>query len=545
VLRRPVLFAIASALVTAPSSAHAQCIARTGDGVAAGASLVSVGAAGDDNLRTAQDLGRCSTTGALIRSSASLTPDLRGTSALRWRLLTPSVQLTHNSDLPLSLNDGPQWTGRGLTSTVTAGIRAEFGPWAMAFSPQLIHEQNRPFTVIPSTTPGRSSFASPWHGGIESADLPLRFGDEPITSLQPGESWIELRGSHVALGASTDEQWWGPGIRNALLLSNNAPGIPEVYLRSRRPWVTRLGSVDFRWLLGALTESPFFDSTSTNDLRSFSAAAVTLRVAFDTGLTVGVARSVYAPVGSTGALSSHLFDVFRRWNQIPDTAGPVPEHPNDQLLSLFGRWVFPASGLETYAEWTKLFAPGLRELLVAPQLHQGYTLGLQWVNALTATHAFRLQGEATMLEQTPPAFKATTPIFYTSRFVPQGYTQRGQLIGAAIGPGASSQFIGADYLTRQWWGGVFVGRTRTEDEAMYLQPNGGLARHDVTIYSGFRGGIATQRLDWSVEASVGRRLNYLFQTDAFNPGDVPPLNAIDVQNVMLKFTVAPHTYSAP
>jgi hypothetical protein len=543
VLRRHVIFAIVSVLGAAPSLAHAQCAPSVYDSSASRASFVSVGSVADDRLRLAQDIGKCSTAASLIRSSASLTPDLRGTSRLRWTLLVPSIEATYNFDLPLSLNDGPQWAGRGLTTTVTAGARAAFGPFAMAFAPQLVHEQNRPFTVIPSTTPGRSPFASPWHGRIESADLPLRFGDQPITSLQPGESWIELRGDLLALGASTDEQWWGPGIRNALVLSNNAPGIPEVYVRTRRPLATRIGDVDFRWLLGGLTESPFFDYDRSDDRRSFSAAAVTLRTAFDTGLTVGLARSVYASVPSTGAITAHTFDVFRRWNQVPDTAGPVPAHPSDQLLSFFGRWVFPESGFETYVEWTKLFAPGLRELLVAPQLHQGYTLGLQWVNALSEGHAFRLQSEATMLEQTPPALKATTPIFYTSRFVPQGYTQRGQLIGAAIGPGASSQFIGADSLTRAWWAGAFVGRTRTEDEVMYLQPNGGPARHDVTIYSGLRGGVSTRRIDWSAELTVGRRLNYLFQNDGYNPGEV--VNAIDVQNVTLVLTMAPRTYSVP
>ena len=183
--------------------------------------------------------------------------------------------------------------------------------------------------------------------------------------------------------------------------------------------------MEFRWLLGGLSESLFFDTLGSDNLRSLSAVAATLRTAFDTGLTVGVARSVYAPVGSVGSIPSHLFDVIGRWNQSPDTIRDRPSHPSDQLLSLFGRWVFPSSGFEVYAEWAKLFPPGLREMLVAPQSHQGYTVGLQWLKPLSSVTALRVQAEATTLEQTPPSDRALVPSFYTSRFVPQGYTERG------------------------------------------------------------------------------------------------------------------------
>jgi hypothetical protein len=197
------------------------------------------------------------------------------------------------------------------------------------------------------------------------------------------------------------------------------------------------------------------------------------------------------------------------------------------------------AGIEIYGEWAKLFAPGIRELLVSPDAHQGFTVGLQWEAPVAQRGALRLQAEATTLDQNPPTPGATTPIFYTSRFSRQGYTQRGQIIGAAIGPGGSSQWLAFDFLGRVVRFGGFVGRIRVEDEVMYQQPDAALSHHDVTIYSGVRGGARLPRADVSGELFVGRRYNYLFQNDSFVPGAVPPANAIDVQNVTLRFRVTP------
>jgi hypothetical protein len=526
----PALFALLSVV---SASAGAQCP----DSSARGGGIVSVGTERDSRARDVQDIGRCSTNGLLIRSARSLTPSLPGGGSIRWSVVSPSLDATYNSRLPFSLNDGAQWAGKGLTSTIRTGLRLESNSFSFSLAPQFIYEQNDVFTILPGTTPGRSTFSSPWHGETESADLPLRFGNQSNRILDLGDSWLEYHRGALAVGAATDEQWWGPGIRNALVMSNNAAGIPRLYLGTHHPIATRLGDVEFKWMVGGLTESLYFDTVSTNNIRSLSAAVVTLRTAFDTGLTVGLARSVYAPATSASNVLAHAFDVLALWNQTPDTIGRVPAHPSDQILSLFGRWVFPESGVEVYTEWAKLFAPDLREMLVAPQLHQGFTLGLQWVNPLANNRAFRLQGEATMLEQTPAAIRATTPLFYTSRFVPQGYTQRGQVIGAAIGPGGSSQFLAGDYLARGWRLGLELGRIRWEDESYYRSPNGvGFSAHDVSIFAGLRGGTTMYGTDIDVEAITQKRLNYLFQSAV---GGYLEDRAFDVNNLTLKVAIAP------
>jgi len=514
---------------------HAQCIAP----VSAPFDIVTVGSPTDERFRDDQLRGRCPTAGALIRSASSLSRTIELPGDVRFVGVVPRIENTFNSELPFSLNDGPQWAGRGWTTTLSGGVRLETDQVSVGFMPQVVYTQNRPFFVFQSRVPGRNVFASPWHGAIESADLPLRFGDRPIAQLFPGDSWVEARVGDVGMGASTENLWWGPGLRNGLLMSNNAAGIPQVYLRTRKPIKTPVGDIETRVLLGILTESRFFDDSSSNNYRAISAAVATLRVPFDTGLTLGVARSVYGTIDWAGDAIPHIVDFAVRWNQVKDTLSPAPKDATDQLLSFFGRWISPVAGIEIYGEWAKLFVPGIRELLVSPDAHQGFTVGLQWEAPAVARGALRLQAEVTTLEQSPPTPGATTPIFYTSRFSRQGYTQRGQIIGATIGPGASSQWLAFDFLGRVWRYGAFVGRTRVEDEVLYQQVDGRLSHHDVTVYSGVRGGARLPRADISGELFVGRRYNYLFQTDSYNVGDVPPANAIDVQNVTLRFRVTP------
>jgi len=457
----------------------------------------------------------------------------------------PTVRYSWNSDLPYGGNDGALWAGRGANLSVTAG--AEFrrvhkdGVLAVVVAPELDYSQNLPFTVFPGRQPGRSVFSSPWHTGQSSADLPLRFGDLPVRALGLGQSSVTFTGNRVAFGASAANEWWGPAQRNTLLLSNNAMGVPRLFARTSRPIRTRAGDFEGRAFIGALTESPFFDQDKGNDIRSLSGLLVTFRPAIDSGLTIGLSRLVMARASSKFGVIQHALDVVLHYEPIQPvgdtTESGHSRQRTDQLFSLFARWVFPTSGFETYVEWSRMeFPRSIREYLEVPQSTQGYTIGLQYAQPHRRESYFRLQGEVTYLEQTQVLPNRPPPDYYTGRAVPQGFTQRGQILGAAIGPGASTQFIGMDWMARSWQAGAFVGRTRTENDALYRLLSPTPVQHDVTIYSGVRGGVRLPWTDVSSELTVGRRLDYLFQNEGVFG---IPVNADDIQNVTLSVTLSP------
>ena len=462
-----------------------------------------------------------------------------------WQPISPTLRVVWNSQLPTEGGDASLWAGRGANALLSGGASytRHVGDrlLVLRLEPELTYSQNRAFAIIPGSQAGRSAFNSPWHTGQLSADLPLRFGDLPIRSIGLGQSSLTLTVDRVAVGASASNEWWGPAIRNTLLLSNHAAGIPRLFVRTARPLHTRFGDFEGRAFVGALTESPYFDFDPSNDTRALSGLLVTFRPSPDTGLTLGLARLVTTRLQSHASLPLHVLDVVTRFEPISRPTDPTSTDSStqgsDQLFSLFARWVFPASGFETYGEWARMELPrSLRALFVAPQNTGGYTLGVQWADPQPRAGRLRVQGEVSYLEQTQSVPGQLSPDFYTGRAVVQGFTQRGQIIGASIGPGSSTQFLAADWLAQRWQFGAFAGRTRTENDAMYRQIGARATMHDVTIFSGVRGSGRLSWADVSGELTVGRRYNYLFQNE-FYLGS--PIVATDVQNVTLAIVMSP------
>lgn len=459
------------------------------------------------------------------------------------------TRLAWNSAIPYSLNDGAMWAGKGWNVSLSGGIgtrqRVRRADLKLVIAPSLNYSQNRSFPVMAATSPGRSPYSAPFHGTDvyprASIDLPIRFGDRHLLWLDPGRTSLRVTIGKVTTGITAENEWWGPGIRSTLIMSNNAPGIPRLFVGTSHFQPSRIGLWDAKLMAGTLTESRFFDYDAGNDYRALSGARVRLRPAFDTTLTLGFARVVYSPSSSpfTGPIE-HVLDVVRKWDNILPTA-VTPEgtvlQSTDQIMSWFARWIFPPSGFEVYGEWARMDLPKTgTELLVAGHHTGGYVLGFQWAQPRRNHSYLRLQSEVTYLEQSLVFPDRPPPDFYTGTRSPQGYTNRGQVIGAATGPGSSSQWIALDWFARKWQGGVFVGRIRWDNDALYRQSAATFLRHDVTMLSGLRGGLRTPFTDFSSELTIARRYNYLFQNGFANPGGY---RTVDINNVTLTLSATP------
>jgi hypothetical protein len=214
--------------------------------------------------------------------------------------------------------------------------------------------------------------------------------------------------------------------------------------------------------------------------------------------------------------------------------------PSEQITSLFARWIFPDDHAEIYAEWARHRLPlSIRDFLAQPNHTQGYTLGFQWARTLRQERRLRIQSEFTYLEQSATFRLRPTGSYYTSLEVPQGYTHRGRVVGASIGPGASSQWLAADLLDPGSSSvGVFVGRIRWNNDAYYTRttpwPELG---HDVTVLGGIRGRAGWRGMGISSEYTAGKRHNFLYQNWA-KSWERSAVDAVDVFNHTLRFTVS-------
>lgn len=508
--------------------------------------LATVGSALEEQLRDAQLRGDAPAAGFLVRSPSSLTPHRPGAGVA---LILPQADFAWNSRIPTSANDGAMWAGRGASAVVMAGAELRAGAVRLVVAPELVWAENRAFDeLLPRqwTAEQRADFLPPWQTAQHSADIPYRFGDGGWAKLRPGQSSLTVRAGGLAAGAATENQWWGPGVRNAVVMTDNAPGIPHLFARTARPLRTRLGSIDARWMVGTLAGSGYADSTAGAGRRSLNTAALVFHPGAAPNLAVGVARAVYArEAGFAGALG-HSADVLTRWGGAGDT---LRSEPFEQITSLMARWVFPRDGAEVYAEWARHRLPGsLGDLLEAPEHTQGYILGAQWLRPVRAGE-IRLQAEAAGLEKS--ATFASRPIgsYYASAAVPQGYTHEGQVIGAGIGPGASSQWLAADWLHRGGRVGAFVGRVRNANDAYYdnpatarirnrgkLIPQSTVHGHDVTVLGGLRGRLPLRALHVEAEWTAGKRYNYMFQSYAVDWNNRE--DAVDVLNHTLRLGIS-------
>ncbi len=517
--------------------------------------LVTPGSFADDSARLKSITSATPLPYPLLRSASSLLPRLPGASDSGGMvLIPPDLYVIFNSALPYSLNDGALWAGRGFSYRVRAGVRAEAGPLRIVFAPEVYGTGNQSFEmpssrVVPPQPPGRNPFASPWHAGPESMDLPIRFGSNPYSALDPGQSSLDLTFGLVTVGLSTENEWWGPGIRNAIVMSTNAAGIPRFFVRTARPIATRAGTFDVRLFAGGLQESAYFDSTTANDLRSISAFAVTWTPPHAPNVTLGLTRAVYAPVSGWGGIPARLLDALvsdpgRPNNHLPGDTVAVPGP--DQVFSLFGRWAFPGAGFEVYTEWARNELPtSLRDFLTAPNHTQAYTLGLQWAQPVGPAGQARVQLETTYLGKDATLTDRPVGTWYTSRAVPQGYTNQGQVIGAAIGPGASSQWLAVDYIAPRWQAGVFASRIRWDGEALYTFPSTQFrgtpnkwCSHDTSLLFGVRGALRTLFGLLELTYDVDQRLNVFFHNLSVCGRDMDPRDVRDAINhtIELHFT---------
>lgn len=503
--------------------------------------LVLVTSESVDRLRTNQLVtGVADGESLLLRSASSLTPTtVLPTGGWRASPISPQFLAVINSAIPFSQNYGSLWAGTGLSTRTLVGLKLESARARIILAPEIILSANsdwvlrHDFFVLP-LPPDRSPYDFPFYVGAFTIDQPMRFGNKPIHRLDLGETTAMLSSNRFAFGFSNENEWWGPGIRNAIVLSNNAPGFPHLFVRTARPLKTRLGDVEMRWLVGGLTESAYFDTVTTNNTRSLASIAGTLQTQWDPNLSFGFARSVYSTATGWSQIPWRWFDVFKR------TGGTrFASVRKDQLFSLFGRWVFPSDGVELYTEWARLeLEPSLRDFLVAPNHTQGYTLGLQWRGPSWRDGNFRLQGEITQLEQSATFRDMAGPSWYTSTRVIQGYTNRGEMLGASIGPGASSQFLAMDYLKSGWRLGTFAGRIRWNEDvhSNYGFPAyASLCSYDVSLYGGLRGAKRGTIGTLTADLTIQNRLNAFFQ----NAGGCPLDRRLDIHNGTLSVSFSP------
>lgn len=370
-----------------------------------------------------------------------------------------------NSAYPRGYGSGQLWPGRGLSLHVQAGIAIRVGAFSLAAVPGIAHMRNRNFVRPETSFADRSSDAYPWYRNI---DWPLRHGPEPYWTVGPGQSYARVDFPWLAFGVSTENLWWGPAMRNSIILGNNAPGFPHAFLGSGEGWSTPIGALQVELIWGRLTESDHFDQDNANDQRLFTGVNLVYEPRGIGGLSLGAARTFQLPFGPGDArlrdFVPFLESPLKRDLSTPDN--PRGSTTSDQIAGLFARYAPPRSGFETYVEWVRNdHSADMQDFWAEPDHSQAYTFGFQLVTP-RLDRWYRVRGEVTSLSTYRPMVRGI-PGWYTHSEATQGHTHRGQLLGASVGPGSVSYFVGADVFTRRGRHGVLLEHVKYDENTYF------------------------------------------------------------------------------
>ncbi|HXG72268.1 MAG TPA: capsule assembly Wzi family protein [Gemmatimonadaceae bacterium] len=430
-----------------------------------------------------------------------------------FNVMPLSSLTTYNSAFPDDRNNGALWSGRGVATSLEGGAIIHRGRVTVALLPILTYQANQAY----ETLPGFGAYPDFGNGLYPGLDEPQRFGSGTYANFDPGQSFVRLDAGKLGIGVSNENVWWGPGFTNAILFTNTAPGFPHVFLNIQRPINVGIGKLTGEAVWGRLSESKYFDADSRNDHRLVVGGLLTLEPKGVSGLFLGFGRTFVVSWDSASARSLFPFSQAFLKKNLATASNPSGNNEDDQRLSFMGRYVLPESGFEVYSEWAREDASyDLSDLIQEPEHASGRLLGLQKLFKPRDTRWVRAYVEATNLQILRQDRVGIRPaaIFYLHS--PQGHTQRGQLLGASIGPGSESQLIGVDVLGTTGLLGFYFERVRQDEFSLRGIQAWSTAfppRHDVSLSFGSRFTKNAKAVRVDADFALFRRRNRNFIRD--------------------------------
>ena len=367
--------------------------------------------------------------------------------SFKIKIYGPELFNSYNTAVPYGQNDGSLWQGKGYNVSFSAGARVESFGFELTLKPHLSYSQNKEFLTL------GNSFGNNYGAYFgHNIDLVGRYGDSSLKTLDWGDTEIRYTWKTLTFGFGYQSPWLGPAWLNPMLGSNNSAPYPkfDAGLRKTKAFLPfsdlYLGDIEGRIWLGKLTSSDYFGiSPETND-RMVTALSASYSPSFIPGFTLGLNR-----IFMTKWDSGNVKFLKRLFSRSRDN-GTFTGNDEDQKFSIFADWHFPKVGFEVYGELgrddfsfnedTNPFHTAIYTLGVKQYVPIRLTkLFPKWENAIDIGSEFILEWNNFEMSQ-DFQFQWEYLGFYSHGNIPQGYTNKGQIIGAGTGSFGNSQFLG-------------------------------------------------------------------------------------------------------
>ncbi len=390
------------------------------------------------------------------------------------RVYGPEWFNSYNTGAPYGQNDGALWQGRGYNTSLTTGLRLEGYGFELTFKPQVSWSQNREFDYIPPAYSGdyyKNKADTYGYYGVTSIDAPQRFGDSSFWTYDWGDTEVRWSWKNFTTGFGTQTIWLGPAKINPIMHSNNAASYPKFDIGLRKTKLTMpyfgwdLGYFETRAWWGKLSESDWFDVDESNDDNLITGFALYYQFPFLKEFTVGMNRTMISHFSDISKYT--LFNIF-----IPGLSNSGGTDDSDQRISFVFDYKLEKVGFEVYLEWARNDYSPTRDYYIRYPYHtEGWTFGALKSLNFTNTIKGELLLELTYLECSAD-YDRLIPwytTFYAHHKITQGYTNKGQWLGAGIGTGGNSQYLGFKLYIPQAQITLFAQRRNPDlDYTMYI-----------------------------------------------------------------------------
>ncbi len=433
-------------------------------------------------------------------------------------------QQQYNTHHPYGMNDGSMIPARGYQTQFSAGVYLKAGPLSIQLRPEFVFAENKNFRELYEADNG-ATFINNYKRFYNNIDLPERFGDRNYKKANWGQSSVRLTFDPVSIGLSNENLWWGPGTKSSLLMSNNAPGFKHLTLNTSRPVKSYIGSFEAQIVGGRLDNSGIANpllKAKPDDWRYFSGIVMTYQPKWIPNLFMGFDRSFIVAHNNIGKGFGAYFPIFSPVEKSaygdPDLGNGINDDDKklrDQYISVFARWIMPESHSEIYVEFGRNdHAYDLRDLLVEPEHSRAYVVGFRKLIPLKKANDEYIQVgiEFTQMEGSKTGKIREQPIWYAyGASLASGYTQKGQVLGAGIGPGSNLQSLDIAWVKGLKKIGLQFERLVHNNDFFYTSSVVGIRNNWVDLSFAGKFDFNYKKLIFSSQLTYIRALNYYYE----------------------------------
>ena len=391
----------------------------------------------------------------------------------RLKILPINYNIEFNSHHPYNRNNGSMIPNRGYQHIISAGIYAEIGPLSIQLKPEHLFSENRDFEGFGEGPNGH--YPETWvfrYDLWNRIDMPERFGEKEHNKNLIGQSSIRLNFKGLSLGISNENIWWGPSIRNSIMMSNHARGFKHISFNTTKPIKTFIGNFEWQLITGRLNSSGFKppdvdgkysglklyvpkinQRAETDDWRYLQGYSITYSPRWISGFSIGFIRWVqmYSELvkGNYPWLKGRptWFPIFQNLFRKNDVSQDY-ESQSNQAAGVFFRWLWKDSKAELYAEYHLNDSKfNFRDFILDSDHSRAVTIGLQKVFNIN-NNDFLFSWEWTQMEQTASRLVRNAGTWYVHNWTFDGYTNEGEVLGSSIGPGSNSHYFGLNKIRK-------------------------------------------------------------------------------------------------